>query len=255
MHLVDTHSHIDEYDNPESVVAEAEASGIYTIAVTNLPSAYEQIESLLQGRKYLRPALGLHPQNVWRYHFMVARMWRLLDRTRYVGEIGLDYSTSDKADRQVQRYVFDQILERCSSTGDKVLTVHSRHAAADVISAIGQDFPGKVILHWFTGSKRQLERASSYGFYFSINPAMMRSKRGASLIPMIPLDRLLTESDGPYVKVNGCQAHPRDTKIVIHAIASMLKADREEITELIQDNFRSLVTIEEDGKEENHMIF
>ncbi len=238
---VDTHCHIDLYDNPSAVAAKAEINRIYTIAVTNLPSTFGQVESLLRGRKYLRPALGLHPQNAYRYHFEMARMWGLLARTRFVGEIGLDYSTTDSADRKIQRYVFNQILERCSSAGNKILSIHSRRAAEDVISAIGPKFPGNVILHWFVGPKRELQRAISYGYYFSINPAMARSKQGVSLIPAIPQNRLLTESDGPYVKVNQRQAQPPDVYMTGIFLANLLNADVEEMTKVVYDNFRELI--------------
>lgn len=248
MYLIDTHCHIDVYNDPAAVVAKTETNRIYTIAVTNLPSAFEQTESLLQGSKYLRPALGFHPQNAYRHHFEMARMWNILDRTRYIGEIGLDYKTSDSADKQVQRYIFNQILDRCSSAGNKILTVHSRRASEDVISAIGPKFPGKVILHWFSGSKRQLERAISCGYYFSINPAMMRSKRGANLITSIPRTHLLTESDGPYVKVNRRQAQPTDVLCTVRSLASLLGIDVEEMKKTIYENFRELLACEDEIK-------
>ena len=229
------------YEDLAWVVTETEAKQVYTIAVTNLPSAFEKIEPLLRGNKYIRPAIGFHPQNAYRYHFERERMWNLLDSTRYIGEIGLDYKTNDSADRQVQRYVFSQILDRCSSVGNKILTIHSRRAAADVISAIGPDFNGKVILHWFTGSKRQLERAIAYGYYFSINPAMVRSKSGASLVTAIPRNRLLTESDGPYVRVNWKPAHPPDVFGVVQSLAGLLSVDGEEMAKVIYENFRELL--------------
>lgn len=241
MRLIDTHCHIDMYEYPALVATETEAKQVYTIAVTNLPSEFEKIEVLLKGKKYIRSALGLHPQNAYRYHFEMSYMWNLMDRTRYIGEIGLDYKTIDNAERQVQRYVFNQILDRCSSSGNKILTIHSRRAAADVISTIGPDFNGKVILHWFSGSKRQLERAISYGYYFSINPAMARSKSGASLITAIPRNRLLTESDGPYIKVNRRQAQPSDVVSTVRSLGGLLSIDGEEIAKIIYENFRKLL--------------
>lgn len=240
-HLVDIHCHIDLYSDPASVAEEAEANWVYTVAVTNLPSAFSKVESLLSGMRHVRPAIGLHPQNAYRYHYEMEQMWRLLDHTRYIGEIGLDYSTPDSANRQVQRYVFDQILDRCSSAGSKILSIHSRRAAADVISAIGPGFPGKVILHWFAGPKRELERAISYGYYFSINPAMARSKRGASLVAAVPPDRLLTESDGPYIKVNRRQAQPPDVYSAVRSLAGFLNIDVEEMAEVVYENFRQLL--------------
>jgi TatD DNase family protein len=62
-----------------------------------------------------------------------------LAETRFVGEIGLDYVTSDRELRRRQREVFSQILARCAEHRDKVLTVHSRRSASDVIAATGEN--------------------------------------------------------------------------------------------------------------------
>jgi TatD DNase family protein len=240
MWLVDMHCHIDAYDDSVSVVAEAEANLVHTVGVTNLPSGFERMEPLLQGREYVYPALGLHPLHAFRRHFELKRVLNLLDRTRYIGEIGLDYSTPNSTDRQVQRHVFGRILEHCASAGNKILSVHSRRSAADVISAIGGEYPGKVILHWFAGSRNELERAVSYGYYFSVNPAMARTDRGISLIRAIPRERLLTETDGPFVKVDRKPVRPRDAHNAVLLLAGLLNLDVAELTGVVYRNFRQL---------------
>ncbi len=85
----------------------------------------------------------------------------------------------------------------CAEEEDKILTIHSRRAAADIISMVGNSFQGTAILHWFTGAAKEVERAAAYGMYFSVNPAMVLSEKGRSLISAMPVDRVLTESDGP----------------------------------------------------------
>lgn len=117
---------------------------------------------------------------------------RTVERTRYVGEIGLDYVTSDPQNRARQREVFAAIVERCTSLGNKVLTIHSRRSAADVIAIVGPGFRGKAILHWFSGTAAQLQRAAEAGFLFSVNPSMMSSKNGRTLAAGMPRDHVLT---------------------------------------------------------------
>jgi len=102
----------------------------------------------------------------------------LLGETRYVGEAGLDYVTRDPAERARQRQVFATILNCCASHGDKVLTIHSRRAADEVVAMLGADFPGTAILHWFSGSSKTLAKAVAQGCFFSINPAMLESTGG-----------------------------------------------------------------------------
>jgi len=220
-HLVDTHCHANLYASPESVVAASESAGIYTIAVTNAPSVFFHTKALSKGKVFVRAALGLHPELVRTHGNELAQFEALLKETRYVGEVGLDYSTPDKEERRRQQEVFAAILEQCSQCGDKVLSVHSRRAAADVIAAIGSRFRGTAILHWFSGSLKELRTAVDYGMYFSVNPTMIESKSGQKLIAEIPCDRVLTETDGPFVKVAGGPAEPKHVGTTLGYLASI----------------------------------
>jgi TatD DNase family protein len=238
--LVDTHCHLDVYDDPAAAAAAAEAARVITLAVTNLPSHFPAVEKLARGMQYVKPALGLHPQNAFRCHYEMELMWTMLHQTRYIGEIGLDYATPAPADRQVQRFVLGRIVERCAVEGNKILSLHSRRAAADVIAAVGPAFPGKAILHWYSGSSRDLAKAVDHGFYFSVNPSMTRSKKRLEQIAAIPRDRVLTETDGPYIKVGRRAAEPADVALVLPALAGLWGVDTEEAGSIIRHNFEQL---------------
>ena len=75
----------------------------------------------------------------------------------------------------------------------------SHGGAAKVVAMIGKANPGIAILHWFSGPMRDLQRAIDTGCWFSVNPAMIRSQTGRSLIAAMPRERVVTESDGPFV--------------------------------------------------------
>ncbi|HEX8430689.1 MAG TPA: TatD family hydrolase, partial [Longimicrobium sp.] len=177
--LVDTHFHLDLFQDAAAVAERCEARRIYTVAVTNAPCVFEKTERMVLGRTYLRAALGLHPELAVQRRAELKLFETLLPRTRYVGEVGLDYGIPSAEDRRIQRRVFDEILRLCSEAGDKVLTIHSRRAADDVVDAIGPSFHGRFILHWFSGSEKTLERAVAGGAYLSINTAMCEGKRFA----------------------------------------------------------------------------
>src|SRR5690606_31942578 len=121
--------------------------------------------------------------------------------TRYIGEVGLDNSNKTPNDYFTQRHVFEKIINTCADQTGKILTVHSRKAENDVINVIGNNFPGKVILHWYSGSIGNLEKAIEYGYYFSINYPMTQSESGKKIVRRIPIDRILLESDGPFISL------------------------------------------------------
>lgn len=240
--VVDAHCHIDLFDDPAAIVAQAEALGIRTIAVTNAPSVFAFTRDLTATSKYVRAAAGLHPELVHSHGHELDLLWPCLEQTKYVGEIGLDYVTTDPQDRAQQRMVFEAIVERCGVLGDKVLTVHSRRSVSDVIATIGTGFNGKVILHWFSGTIRQLERAAALGFFFSVNPAMMSSKSGRVLAASMPRDRVLTETDGPFVKIGTRPAVPADVALATRELAEVWGCDAGRVSDLIALNLKTLVS-------------
>ena len=85
----------------------------------------------------------------------------------------------------------------------KILSVHSRRAEKECIEIMG-DFPGKVILHWYSGSMYILKNAVERGYYFSINHQMILTNNGRKIINQIPMSQILIESDAPFT--NGLSA-------------------------------------------------
>lgn len=241
MRLIDTHCHIDLYPDYIQLVNETEHAQVYTIAVTNTPSVFRQCLALTDKKQYIRTAVGLHPQLVDKRHHELPLMSELLSETKYIGEVGLDFVTQDEQERKLQRWVFAKILDQCATFGNKVLTIHSRRAAGDVVDMIGNSYSGKIILHWYSGTSKVLQKAVSYGFYFSINSSMVTSESGRENISQIPLERLLTESDGPFVKLRGQPARPRDMVHVIEGLSIIYGIDKTEMAKRIYDNFHSML--------------
>jgi TatD DNase family protein len=235
--LVDAHCHLDLFPNPVALAREINTRRIHTIAVTNAPSVFQHTEYLATGLPYLHPAVGLHPELVATHAQEVDQIWPALKRTRFVGEIGLDYTTSDIDARQRQRQVFTKILERCAEHRDKVITIHSRRATSDTIDTIGERYPGRIILHWFTGTRKELERAVRFGFRFSINPAMIESQKGRDLISAMPADRVLTESDGPFARVGTRTADPMCAPIVLQYLAKLWRVSEDAAARAVLANF------------------
>lgn len=242
--VVDTHCHIDLFPSPETVVRRSLDAQVGVIAVTNAPSVFHYTYSLSNRYSNLLPAIGLHPELAVNRKRELPQMWLLLEKTRYVGEIGLDYVTSLESERRVQREVFHKILERCAAApSPKILTIHSRRATLDVIEAIGHGFPGRIILHWFSGTKKELERAVGLGFYFSVNSAMLGSAKGRNLVSRIPQDRILIETDGPFVSNRGKPSEPVTAIDILESLATLWRVDINKTAFQISSNFVRLTSL------------
>lgn len=175
---------------------------VATLAVTTTPKAYERNVELSSDSDFVRVGLGLHPQLVADRHSEIGLFEKLLERTRYVGEIGLDRGPSHYRSFELQKSIFSRVLRACAEQGNKILSLHSVRATKPVLDMLEEHFPpdrGHVVLHWFAGTKSDVRRAVDRGCYFSVNESMLASPSGKRLINEIPIDRLLTETDGPFV--------------------------------------------------------
>src|ERR1017187_6303922 len=202
---VDFHCHLDLYPDPASAIADAERAGIYTLTVTTTPKAWPRNRELTHQTRYVRAALGLHPQLVQERADEISLWEEFLPQTRYVGEVGIDAGPRYYRSLATQKEVFERILRRCAKDSGKILTVHSVRAAKTVLDLIEQHLPadrGHTVLHWFTGSKAEARRAVDLGCYFSVNFRMTQSDRGRDLISSLPLERVLTETDGPFTEID-----------------------------------------------------
>lgn len=160
-----------------------------------------------------------------------------------VPEIGLDGSPDFIPHREQQLKVFRGILEACQLAGGRMLSIHSRAAASDVLDCLNKHrTAGTAVMHWFSGTKAELTRAVEMGCWFSVGPAMVRSEKGRSLIAAMPRAHVLPESDGPFVSVQGRPAIPQDTIGVINALAQIWSISEQEARSICHENLRRLVT-------------
>ena len=241
--LVDFHCHLDLYRDHTAAVAECDRLEIFTLAVTTTPLAWPRNQELAARTKYVRAALGLHPQLVRdRAHELA--VWReYLSLTRYVGEVGLDASPAHYASFERQKSVFETILRDCAAQKGKILTIHSVRATKAVLDMIETLLPaarGRAVLHWFTGTKAEAARAARLGMYFSINREMLRNERHRATVASLPLDRLLTETDGPFTTVDGRQARPSDVSLTIEELAKLRSLPTTELIDTVASNLGHL---------------
>ncbi|MPT31363.1 MAG: TatD family deoxyribonuclease [Chryseobacterium sp.] len=239
--LFDTHLHLDLFANPKEIIKAIESQKCYSIAVTNLPQVFLSTKELCGDSKYVRPALGYHPELAHKFRNQFEQFYELLDETRYIGEIGIDNLRKTAEDFNSQKLIFEKIIGACADKRDKILTIHSRRAEKEVISIIGNRFPGKVILHWYSGSISDLEKAVSFGFYFSINYAMTQSKNGINIINNIPADRLLLESDSPFIGVDRHSVIPLNMQPTISEISTIKQISILELNKILNQNFKALL--------------
>lgn len=239
--MIDFHCHLDLYPDPPAVVRECVERGVYVLSVTTTPSAWSGTSALARNASRIRTALGLHPQIAHERKGELPLFERLLPENRYVGETGLDGGPEYKSHWNDQVAVFTRILELCEKAGGRILTVHSRRAARPVLDTLAaHPSAGLPILHWFSGTSRELQQAVDLGCWFSIGPAMLAGEKGRALAARMPRERILTETDGPFAQLDGRAALPWDSEKAIMSLAELWGEPVPQVRAQISRNLRDL---------------
>lgn len=212
-----------------------------TLAVTTTPLAWPKNKELADKSRMVRAALGLHPQLVSERYSEISLFEKYVRGTRFIGEVGLDATPQFYSSLGLQLKAFERILKICSESGGKILSVHSRFSTKETLTLIENCFPtdrGTVVLHWFGGTRSELERAVGIGCYFSINLQMLSKEAQRKMVTMIPLSRILTETDGPFTFMSNHPSRPKDVAATLSRLASVLELDEEHVRNQIVSNLR-----------------
>lgn len=240
--MIDFHCHLDLFPDPPAVALRAEAAEIYVLSVTTTPKAWRKTAALARGKKYIRTALGLHPQIAHERVHELPLFEALVAETRYIGEVGLDGSREHRAHSDTQMKVFERILAISREHGGRILTIHSRRAAAEVLRALKKSACARsAVLHWFSGSQRQLSEAIALGCWFSVGPAMLRSDRSHQLVALMPRNRVLTETDGPFGLQGDRPLEPPDVKLAVATLSRIWDLPQDGVQRTLKDNLRDLL--------------
>ena len=239
--MIDTHCHLDLFDNPVEAIKDCENAGIITIAMTNLPSHFEMGFPYVNQCKRVRLSLGMHPLYVANHKMEFLTFKKNISKTSYIGEVGLDFSTKGIATKELQIATFQMILKELSGR-KKILSLHSRRAEKEVFELLIDYNIANAIFHWYSGPLQLIEEIANYGYYFSVNTAMIKSKSGQLAVGKIPINRMLTESDGPFIIVGERHSKPADVGLVLEYLAKVWKVSFSEAEKTVSSNFRDLIS-------------
>jgi TatD DNase family protein len=241
--MIDLHCHLDLYPEPSKVIDECTKKEMYVLSVTTTPSAWLGTSALGASSRKMRTALGFHPQLAHQRKHELELFDKYLPETRYVGEIGLDGSLEFKPIWESQTTVLRHILRKCEEEGGRILSVHSRRASGPVLDYLSEHpNAGTPILHWYSGNIRDLNRAIELGCWFSIGPAMVGTDKGRSLVARMPPERVLTESDGPFVKIGNNIAMPWDVTRTYESLSGIWGISEEKIEIKLLKNLQLLLS-------------
>lgn len=255
--FTDSHCHIDgpEYDaDRDEVIARAREAGVTTMlnVGTGDPhsGAFERAVELAEKHPEVYAAIGVHPHDAKLFDDAAEqRLLALVQQSKRVlawGEIGLDYHY-DHSPRDVQREVFRRQL-RLARQLDLPVVIHSREADADTITILQEELSGYSragVMHCFGGSLSMARAAIELGFYVSFAGTLTFKKAEdlRDIARQLPLDRLLVETDCPYltpVPFRGKRNEPARVVETARCLGSLHEIELEEAGQITSENFARL---------------
>lgn len=239
--MMDLHTHLDLYPNALGLAREVNKRNIFTLCVTTSPRAWLATASVFGQFHNIEVGLGLHPEIVMKKHGEQDLLLQWISLARFIGEIGLDGSPQYAAFRLLQKQIFENVLVEASRVGGRILSIHSRRAVSAVLSALKtHSQAGTAILHWFSGSVHELNDAINLGCYFSVNTLMASSEKGAKLISLMPHDKVLPESDGPFAMQGNVPLSPMASTGVAQCLSTIWRMPQEEILSTFETTLERL---------------
>jgi TatD DNase family protein len=229
--VIDTHAHLDPAD-ASAVLARARAAGVdRVVAVATTVAQAAETLTLAAEHDGVYACLGVHPHEAASPGDL-GELRRLLrhERVVAVGETGLDYFR-DYAPRETQRELFAHELELAQEVG-KPVVIHTRAADEDTLAQLAS-FGGTVVLHCFS-SPPLLEPALERGWYVSFagNVTYPKAPELREAAARVPRDRILAETDSPYLAPQPLRGKRNEPAHVVHTVAALAAARGEDAADL-----------------------
>ena len=248
--LVDSHCHLtydDFSEDFDEMIARAKENGVTTIlnAGNNIGEIAEQIE-LSEKYPFIYTAVGVHPHNASEYENIKAEDFIKQSEHKKIvaiGECGLDYYY-DYSPKDVQIKVFQEQIKAAQESG-LPLIIHTRDADEDTMEILDKMYKQKPFtgeLHCFSSGKKLAEYALSIGLYLSASGIITFNKSAdlRDIFSEIPLERLLIETDSPFLAPFPMRGRRNEPAFVLHTaekLAQLRGLSLDKIAEITSDNF------------------
>ena len=251
MPIFDTHAHYDasRFDSDRDTVLSAlpgDGVGLVVDPGCDLPSSRAAV-ALAEKYSHVYAAVGVHPEDC--AGFQDGDLEELRQLLRHpkavaIGEIGLDYYWEENPPRDFQQTVFRKQLALASEL-DLPVIVHDREAHGDSLSII-REFPAVTgVFHCFSGSPEMAEELLKRGWYLGFDGPITykNARRAPEVVAITPLERMVVETDAPYLSPVPVRGRRNDSRYLPHVIAKLAEwkgVTPEEMTRITCENGKRL---------------
>lgn len=254
--MIDSHAHLDDEafdDDRDQVINALYENGIdFIVNIACDLKSSKTSQELAKTYENIYATVGVHPHDAITYTDEVEETLKILAQEKKVvavGEIGLDYYY-DNSPRQIQKEVFKRQLKLANELRKNVV-VHSRDASQDTFDILKEAhdiYEFKAVIHCYSQSLEMLKEYLRLGDYISLGGAVTfkNSKIRKEVAKIVPLDRLLLETDCPYmtpVPYRGKRNEPKYVNIVAEYIADLRGISKSDLVKVTDENTKRFYNI------------
>lgn len=245
--LVDSHCHLDFPDfaaERAAIIARARSAGVETmLTICTRLDEFEGVRAIAEADDDIWCSVGVHPHEAKDHPDLAAQDLAVLAKHPKVigiGETGLDFYY-DLSPRDIQERVFRTHVATSRETG-LPLIIHAREADDEVARILDEERPPPGVMHCFSSGRALAEAALAFGFYISISGIVTfrNAEQLRAIVRDLPLDRLLVETDAPYlapVPYRGRRNEPAFVAATAAAVASLKGVEPQHLAEVTSTNF------------------
>ncbi len=250
-YLIDTHAHLDMYENVDEIISDARENGIKKIVIPSVEEKYfQKIIDIANSNDGIYAMLGIFPSEAKTWNDTITDKIKKLSNNEKVvaiGEIGLDYYW-DKTFNEKQQEVFIKQIKIANELNLPIV-VHDREAHKDCFDILkSTNKNSKVIFHCFSGSAEFANECVKQGWYIALGGVVTfkNAVKMKEVAKTIPLEYLLLETDSPYltpVPYRGKENRPSYVRFVAEEIAKLREMDLSELKDITSANAEKIFNI------------
>ena len=252
--IIDSHCHLD-YEpmssNLNKVIERAVLKNVkYLLSISTTDESYDKILKIVENYKNVYGTYGIHPHETKNYKSLLSeqiiKKVNLNNKIIGIGETGLDFFY-DHSDRSIQKKLFIEHIKAAQDLS-LPLIVHTRSAeneTYDILKSESKNKKVKVLIHCFTGTRDFAHKLIDIGCYISASGVVTfkKSKELADTFLSLPNDRILVETDSPYLSPEPLRGKPNEPSHIIHTVnflAKLKNLNPQSFAETTSSNFFKL---------------
>lgn len=241
--MIDCHCHLEQKnycEDRDEIIEKCRKELAAIITCCAHPKDFDLTMQLVNKyRGFIFATVSIHPEyikelTVDKKESFFEMIKRNQDGIVGIGETGLDFTIEEESWREKQKELFVDFISLANRL-NKPLIIHARGAFEETIKILEDYKVTRVLMHFFS-ARELLERVKSNDWYISVNTALLKSKKIKKIVRDMPIERILTETDSPWLGLEGKRNDPTSIRVVIEKIAEIKKIPIETVDKITTNN-------------------